>query len=318
MRPFILGDCVELYGTATIGSRRALTENNRTLEDGPVPLTLISHFWNEAFLLPYWLRHHYPLFDHGVLLDYGSTDGSADIARTLAPGWEVRPSRNEWFDARDVDAEVMAVEREFGGWKLVLNTTEFAVCHDLPLYVRWAEKYRPDVSGIWGYDLAIVDPLAERDAAVTDAPLYFQKRWGYHAGGARSRLLHRSADGRYDTGRHASAIAGKGLDDGVFVVWFGWSPMRYVTERKLRIQERIPPRDRTDRLGRHHIVTAAELESAYLNEATKAYDLWDRHPVYRDVLAHLAKRAGVTVPELEPANRGTLPTQHAPNLTHVP
>ena len=34
-----------------------------------MPLTLISHLWNEAFLLPYWLRHHHPLFDHGVLLD---------------------------------------------------------------------------------------------------------------------------------------------------------------------------------------------------------------------------------------------------------
>ena len=78
-----------------------------------MPLTLISHFWNEEFLLPYWLRHHYPLFDHGVLLDYASTDQSVEIIRALAPRWEVRPSRNQWFDARDADAEVMEVEREF-------------------------------------------------------------------------------------------------------------------------------------------------------------------------------------------------------------
>lgn len=81
-------------------------------------LTLISHFWNEEFLLPYWLRQHYPLFDHGVLIDYASTDRSLEIIRELAPSWEVRPSANPWFDARDCDAEVMTIEREFAGWKI--------------------------------------------------------------------------------------------------------------------------------------------------------------------------------------------------------
>src|SRR4051812_48551649 len=108
-----------------------------------MPLTVISHFWNEEFLLPYWLKHHYPLFDHGVLIDYASTDRSAEIIHELAPQWEVRSSANVWFDARDVDAEVMAVEREFNGWKVALNTTEFLLCPDLRLFVRWLEKYRP-------------------------------------------------------------------------------------------------------------------------------------------------------------------------------
>lgn len=262
-----------------------------------MPLTLISHLWNEAYLLPYWLRHHYPLFDHGVLLDYGSTDGSVEIARQLAPGWEVRPSRNEWFDAQLVDAEVMDVEREFGGWKLVLNTTEFVLCHDLPLYVRWMERYRPDVYGIWGYDLAAVDALGERDREVTDLPLYFQKRWGYHPGGERSRLLHRRPDGQYGTGRHSSPVVGKVLDDGLFVVWFGWSPMRHVTGRKLQIQQRIPPRDRAARQGWQHIVTPTELEARYQVEAAKAYDLWERHPTYRELVGYLALRAGVVLEE---------------------
>ena len=45
-------------------------------------------------------------------------------------------------------------------------------------------------------DLAVLDPLSERDQAVTEAPLYFQKRWGYHPTGnqSRSRLLHRFPD----------------------------------------------------------------------------------------------------------------------------
>lgn len=111
-------------------------------------------------------------------------------------------------------------------------------------------------------------------------------------------MLHRAADGRYDTGRHTSSVVGKVLDDGFFVAWFGWSPMRYVAGRKLQIQERIPPRDRAAGLGRQHIVTAPELEARYQTEAAKAYDLWEQHPAYRDVLVHLAARAGLTVPDL--------------------
>ena len=27
---------------------------------------VISHFFNEAYLLPWWLKHHREMFDHGV------------------------------------------------------------------------------------------------------------------------------------------------------------------------------------------------------------------------------------------------------------
>ena len=30
---------------------------------------VISHFFNEAYLLPWWLKHHREIFDHGVLID---------------------------------------------------------------------------------------------------------------------------------------------------------------------------------------------------------------------------------------------------------
>jgi hypothetical protein len=258
-------------------------------------LTLISHFWNEEFLLPYWLRHHVPLFDHGVLLDYGSTDRSLEIIRELAPHWEVRSSRNQWFDAREVDAEVMEVEREFPGWKIVLNTTEYLLCHDLPLYVRWMEKYRPDVFGIWAFDLAMVDPLGERDQEVTEAPLYFQKHWGFHTKGGRSRLLHRFADGCYGTGRHSTSLVEKVLDDGLFLLWFGWCPMRYVTGRKLQIQQRIPERDRAAGLGKQHLVSPEGLEGAYQQEAAKAYDLLEAHPAYKELIQALAQKQEATL-----------------------
>lgn len=258
-----------------------------------MPLTLISHFWNEEFLLPYWLWHHYPLFDHGVLLDYASTDRSAAIARALAPGWEVRPSVNAWFDARDVDAEVMAVERSVGGWKVVLNTTEFLLCPDLAGYVHRLDEECPGAAGVWPFDLTMVDRWEEREDGVSELPLYFQKCWGYHSQGGRSRLLHRLPDGGYAAGRHSSNRVGKQLDGRLFLLWFGWCPMRHVRQRKLQIQQRISQRDRNEGLGRHHLVSAEGLEAAYRREAAGAQDLLETHPPYRALLHELAGRSGL-------------------------
>ncbi len=92
--------------------------------------TLISHFYNEEYLLPWWLMHHTKLFDHGILINRGSTDRSVEICRQFAPNWEVRDSKVPEFDAILVDQEVMDIEKEVNGWKMVLNTTEFLCCLD--------------------------------------------------------------------------------------------------------------------------------------------------------------------------------------------
>ncbi|WP_162177859.1 glycosyltransferase family 2 protein, partial [Bacillus gaemokensis] len=93
-----------------------------------ITTTLISHFYNEEYLLPWWLMHHTKLFDHGILINRGSTDRSVEICRQFAPHWEVRNSKVPEFDAILVDQEVMEIETEVTGWKMVLNTTEFLCC----------------------------------------------------------------------------------------------------------------------------------------------------------------------------------------------
>ena len=68
---------------------------------------LVSHFYNEALLLPLFIRHHAPLFDHAVLIDYNSTDGSADIVREQAPAsWTVVNSSESSFSAKGCDIQV--------------------------------------------------------------------------------------------------------------------------------------------------------------------------------------------------------------------
>lgn len=36
-------------------------------------LTLIATVFNGGYLLPYWLKHHRDIVDHGIIIDYGST-----------------------------------------------------------------------------------------------------------------------------------------------------------------------------------------------------------------------------------------------------
>ena len=34
--------------------------------------TVIAHFYNEEFMMEWWLKHHLNLFDHGILINHKS------------------------------------------------------------------------------------------------------------------------------------------------------------------------------------------------------------------------------------------------------
>jgi hypothetical protein len=93
------------------------------------PTLLVSHFFNEAMLLPYWIQHHAPMFDKVVLIDYHSTDASRDIIRREAPSsWRVMQSQNPLLNPAEQDSLVMSIESTFPGhWRIALTTTEFLV-----------------------------------------------------------------------------------------------------------------------------------------------------------------------------------------------
>lgn len=44
---------------------------------------LLSNIYNEEYLLPFWCTHHKSMFDHAVIVDYGSTDKSIDIIKEI-------------------------------------------------------------------------------------------------------------------------------------------------------------------------------------------------------------------------------------------
>ena len=89
--------------------------------------TLITHVYNEEFLLPYFIQHHRNLFDQFIVIYYKSEDQTLEILRTLAPSWQVIPSRTESFDAIELDLQIIEIEKNIQGPRVTLTVTEFLI-----------------------------------------------------------------------------------------------------------------------------------------------------------------------------------------------
>lgn len=231
---------------------------------------VICHVYNEELLLPYWLAHHRRLFDHGVILDYASTDGTRAAFEHAGLDWELRPSRNEWFDAAAVDAEVMDVEAEFaeGVWKMALTVTEQLFVSSLD---RITGRCRPEARAVAIETMCMVDPPSHRALPVSPRiPLYLQRHHG--AIGRRSpRVLHRALRGEYHVGRHRTNLPCEDVDG--LVLWWGFSPFDALKARMLQIGPRIPEEAVRKRWGFQHMVDEEGLERRYLDHQQDVHDL---------------------------------------------
>lgn len=259
------------------------------------PLTVVCHFRNEEVHLRYWLRHHARLFDHGVLIDYASTDRSRAVVRELAPHWEVRPSRNATFDSAAVDAEVMAVEAEFGGWKMCLNATEFVVHHDLREYLRGFEARHPGAAGVTTTGFIVQDAPDQAGVPLTDEDLWDKRHFGCQEPdpvngntALRRRLLHRDVHGRYGPGRHSNGVTGLS-DPPLYLLWYGWCPLELKKARNRSTRPMVPATDLARGWGAHHTFDDDRITEAWRTSyLPRCYDLLDgRHPGLDEAVARL-------------------------------
>lgn len=225
----------------------------------PPPVTVICHFYNEEYLLPFWLKHHKDMFTKGIMIDYNSTDKSVEIIKSIVPDWEIITSRNTEFDSRLCDEEVMDIEKNIQGWKIVLNVTEFLSCdlHSLtnvddeiqsititcyPMY----ESYEHEM--VKGIDVNL--------------PLIQQRTFGLKNNSRSTRTLHRAICGNYCQGRHynrvSPAIISNPKDAAIF--WYGYSPFNnQIIKRKLQIQTKMSLSDKINNMGVEHLVTKSTL-----------------------------------------------------------
>jgi hypothetical protein len=219
--------------------------------------TIISHFYNEEYLLPWWLEYHKKYFNHGILINYASTDNSVSVIRQICPDWTIINSRNKFFDAKAIDDEVMDIESTVNGWKTCLNTTEFLV-GDYSMLNNTPEQE------ITVPCFIMVDSDPEVQPSYNSS-LIEQKHHGIHYHGRdplarRPRLVHNKKRVDYPLGRHYPDFN----TDKLKVLWYGWSPFNKKTiDRKLQIQNRIPESDKARGFGSQHITDAEKLNITF-------------------------------------------------------
>ena len=219
--------------------------------------TIISHFYNERYLLPWWLEHHKKYFDHGIMIDYASTDNSLNIIRQICPEWTVISSRNQFFDAKLIDEEVSDIESAVSGWKTCLNTTEFLVGDYSLLNNSTDHEIRVPC-------FIMVDNQPDNQPNYSKS-LIEQKHHGIHYHGRdplarRPRLIHNKNRVDYPLGRHYPDYNTEALN----VLWYGWSPFNIKTlDRKLQIQNRIPESDKARGFGSQHIADEEKLNVTF-------------------------------------------------------
>ena len=210
-----------------------------------VHATVLCHFYNEEYLLPFWLKHHGAIFDHGIMIDYHSTDRSVELIKELCPTWEIRTSRNPQFDADSVDQEVMDIETQVSGYKIALNVTEFLIASK-PFERTDADQCFRIESYIVMPDSTQTEPKDEKEFISHIDKLAFQTERGY-------RSLHSYSNGFYSIGRHSSYHPSETISS-LFIVWCGFYPWNEKTiKRKLQIKDKIPETDKEVGRGFQHL-----------------------------------------------------------------
>jgi len=217
-------------------------------------LTVLTNVYNEEYLLPFWLEHHKGLFDHGIVVDYRSTDSSLDIVRRICPTWEIRTTKNSHFDAQNIDAEFMEIEQTVPGYKIVLNTTEFL------LGVSDLRTLLPETD-MNAYPLQCLTAISSRVGTYpADRQELFSEIERVEPVRRVIRTVHSHPHGNYPVGRHHPGVPVTGHLP-VYVMWFGFHPWNEkILQRKLQIKHNIPERDKRSGAGFHHFWGVQEQE----------------------------------------------------------
>ena len=224
--------------------------------------TIISHIFNEEYLLPFWLEYHASIFDYGIIIDYYSTDDSVKIINKICPHWKVVKTVNlnvdgsPNFKADLIDLEVNEIEKTIeSGYKICLNTTEFLMIPEMNkskmLHSFVPSKY---------YFLKTYTGMNSKPNLYPENVKDFFKnidRINHENNNMRSyRILHSESYINYSLGRHdciVNDVTNKIIRDDIFILWVGFYPFNNETlKRKLQIQNNIPLHDKERSLGFQH------------------------------------------------------------------
>jgi len=243
---------------------------------------LITNIYNEEYLLPFWLEHHKDMFDHGVIIDYGSTDRSLEICKEICPTWEVRKSRNSDFAAWNADLELMDTESGFDGIKMVLTTTEFLFCTKpiKEIFKSYADSNISfGVKPYGAYTQMKMYPTNLKELftwTLRDGVVFVQQE------DRGTRQLHNFLNGHYTVGRHTTMNPSESTED-AHILWLGNFPMNQHTMlRKQNVKTHIPESDRVRGYSYHHFYDEDQMMSVILRHCQVGVNLQGLNPaLYR-------------------------------------
>ena len=238
------------------------------LSSGRRPLLLITHFFNEEVLLPFWIRHHAPMFDMAILIDYNSTDRSLDIIRGEAPSsWRIVPSQNKFFMSINIDLEVMYYEKMYPtAWKIALNIPEFLIHVNLNEMLSKLEasngtmivRFRSVIMiGNDSVPFKRYTHLLQQRTQYAQNPTAPGERFGVTL---FSRFMHRCSHDIYKPGRHMITEQNWQWAPVGFIAKFQYTPWPEIMSRKLQISRRILPEEFARGWATYHNVNAEQLK----------------------------------------------------------
>ena len=235
--------------------------------------TVISHFYNEEYLLPWWLKHHKKYFDHGIMINYRSNDNSVNLIKEICPTWDIIDSENEEFDAQLVDKEVMRIEKSINGWRIALNTTEFLIGNFSLL-----ENFNEPVDYFIPPYIMIDNLTDEFKYPNYDEDLIDQRTYGAsytNVDNFNFKMSRRLSNygSEYPLGRHFHTYNTTEFT----ILWYGFSPMNNkLIDRKVQIQDKIPNSDKLSGKGFHHFVSREQVIEQFKNWQIKTEDLTEK------------------------------------------
>jgi hypothetical protein len=249
--------------------------------------TVITHFYNEEYMLPWWIDHHKKIFDHGIMINYDSTDRSVEICRELCPpNWKIVDTINEVFLSSTNDLEVKYHESTVEGFKIALTVTEFLLP---PCPLNDINKFIIDnnINYLKTTGVCMVDNDTN-NLPSHGLPLFVQKHhgvirnyidpnqpwlpdaWNYNFG----RYYHNNRFGKYSPGRHNLVDCDNIMHvNNVFVLKYKYSPWNNISiDRILKYESKV--RDASSDYPLHSVQDHNGWYNHFLN---LSHDLRDDH-----------------------------------------
>lgn len=239
-------------------------------------VTIISHIYNEEYLLPFWLEHHSTIFNNGIIIDYYSSDNSVKIINKICPNWKVINTRNlnedgsPNFESSLVDDEVREIEKTVEGFKICLNTTEFLILGKSS--IEFAKSlcenhyyhFKPFIA------ISSSKNIFPRNLNSFFKNIEFLRDISDERG---HRIMHSKCELEYNLGRHSHKGGDKLTNiynEDAFIIWCGYYPDNWAMDkRKLQIQNNIPKSDIKEGICIHHVSTLEQFKEKYKRELEK-------------------------------------------------